>query len=688
MSSAITDQQPKSNADDDQPGLTDARASKEITLHSLTDSSTAQASSPAHQNHLATGSQTVSALRTRPRASAALDLAPADSSGLADVVEAGKDTAATPTVSAASGMVNRETVGFVNLADVPSSGETHDADSEVAAGSVFGSGSGSGSGTAGDHETEWAVLGVTGGQEQSVIPPGLTSALARLAEAVDQIDAASCGLDSSTALVVAEQVIVLVRRISALHLRIVGHASEPGNWPTDAAYRSATSWLHHTHKVTGAAARGMQADNQWLGANPTFAELAEQGRISSQHVSVARRHATKRPWRQEAFLEFTDQFAEVATLVDPTKFGNILNTWGQHIDDLVMGDPDAQGDDRLALQQQARQATLHRVGDMWELNASLPDLDGALLAGVLNQIMETERRKTCTCQRAHCTCGSEGRTPKQHRADALIALAHHFASPRHLPKPHPGAQAEHQDASDPASLASPDLPMINTAGTDVACENGGLTADGRAGDSHSLGQSSARRGPDQRQQTTDTTKTGPPPSPPVTSNLWRAQVLLLVRLEDLQIATSADTRWDFTGLTPAQISARLRTATSQWQVMNGPGQGFLDRTTALTELCDAVVQRIITGPESQPLDIGRKTRIVPPAMRASLIARDRGCVFEGCDQPPGWCHAHHIQHWAQGGETSLQNLALVCDRHHTQIHIGQWRIHMTDAGHPSISPGS
>ncbi len=69
--------------------------------------------------------------------------------------------------------------------------------------------------------------------------------------------------------------------------------------------------------------------------------------------------------------------------------------------------------------------------------------------------------------------------------------------------------------------------------------------------------------------------------------------------------------------------------------------------------CDCTISRIILGPDSEPLDIGRATRIIPPAMRRALIARDRHCQHPGCDRDHRWCDAHHIQHWADGGATSL-----------------------------------
>lgn len=86
--------------------------------------------------------------------------------------------------------------------------------------------------------------------------------------------------------------------------------------------------------------------------------------------------------------------------------------------------------------------------------------------------------------------------------------------------------------------------------------------------------------------------------------------------------------------------------------------------------CDASVSRVITDGPSSILDIGRRTRAVPAALRSALDLRDGGCTWEGCDRPARWCDAHHIQHWASGGATRLDNLTLLCRRHHRMAHEG------------------
>ncbi|MGY2074514.1 DUF222 domain-containing protein [Blastococcus sp. SYSU DS0828] len=95
--------------------------------------------------------------------------------------------------------------------------------------------------------------------------------------------------------------------------------------------------------------------------------------------------------------------------------------------------------------------------------------------------------------------------------------------------------------------------------------------------------------------------------------------------------------------------------------------------------CDGNVSRIVIGPDGELLDLGRRHRVVPPALRRAVEYRDRGCVFAGCDAPAHWCDVHHLVHWADGGETSLENSGLLCERHHTKVHHG-FRIERDTAG--------
>jgi hypothetical protein len=106
--------------------------------------------------------------------------------------------------------------------------------------------------------------------------------------------------------------------------------------------------------------------------------------------------------------------------------------------------------------------------------------------------------------------------------------------------------------------------------------------------------------------------------------------------------------------------------------------GRIDGETARRLACDSNVSRVITGAASQPLDVGRKTKVVPPALRRAVAARDGGCAFPGCDRPSSWCDAHHVDHWADGGMTSIANLVLLCRRHHRLVHHRRFTVQMTN----------
>jgi Domain of unknown function (DUF222)/HNH endonuclease len=86
------------------------------------------------------------------------------------------------------------------------------------------------------------------------------------------------------------------------------------------------------------------------------------------------------------------------------------------------------------------------------------------------------------------------------------------------------------------------------------------------------------------------------------------------------------------------------------------------------------------GAPTQPLEVGRATRVVNPAQRNALVVRDRGCAVPSCDRPPAWCEAHHLVHWLHGGPTDLPNLALLCRAHHRAGHEGGWRLHRDPDG--------
>jgi hypothetical protein len=95
-------------------------------------------------------------------------------------------------------------------------------------------------------------------------------------------------------------------------------------------------------------------------------------------------------------------------------------------------------------------------------------------------------------------------------------------------------------------------------------------------------------------------------------------------------------------------------------------------------VCDAVLQSAIVSDDGRVLNLGRAQRTITTRQRRALTARDGGCVIPGCPAPSAWCDGHHVRWWSKGGATDIDNLALVCHRHHADIHAGVWSLEMID----------
>ncbi len=128
--------------------------------------------------------------------------------------------------------------------------------------------------------------------------------------------------------------------------------------------------------------------------------------------------------------------------------------------------------------------------------------------------------------------------------------------------------------------------------------------------------------------------------------------------------------------TPAPAPAS--TVAHSQTVLDEAGGIHVSGETARRLACDAATVAMQHGPAGEILDVGRRTRTISPALRRALAARDRTCRFPGCQNRR--CDAHHVQHWADGGATRLENLVLLCRRHHRVVHEEGFRITLDAAG--------
>lgn len=106
--------------------------------------------------------------------------------------------------------------------------------------------------------------------------------------------------------------------------------------------------------------------------------------------------------------------------------------------------------------------------------------------------------------------------------------------------------------------------------------------------------------------------------------------------------------------------------TTMPKIDNGP---HVTAETSRRIGCDASIVPIFKGIKGEVLSVGRKTRAIPPSILRALWTRDGGCRFPGCTNSR-FADGHHIRHWADGGETSLKNLVLLCRQHHGLVHEG------------------
>jgi hypothetical protein len=112
------------------------------------------------------------------------------------------------------------------------------------------------------------------------------------------------------------------------------------------------------------------------------------------------------------------------------------------------------------------------------------------------------------------------------------------------------------------------------------------------------------------------------------------------------------------------------------EIEDGPA---IAAETARRFSCDATVVSLIEDGDGEPLDVGRKTRIISAPLRRLLTARDKGCRFPGCSNAR-YIDMHHIKHWANGGETKPSNLLSLCRFHHRAVHEGGFDVQVLDDG--------
>jgi hypothetical protein len=125
-----------------------------------------------------------------------------------------------------------------------------------------------------------------------------------------------------------------------------------------------------------------------------------------------------------------------------------------------------------------------------------------------------------------------------------------------------------------------------------------------------------------------------------------------------------------------QVTTTLETLLGAPGAPGGEIEGSVPISSATVQrlACSASVRRILLGPDSLVVDVGRARRVPATATRISVEQRDRGCVWPGCGRQVRWTEVHHVTQWAHNGSTEAEHLVLLCYRHHEHVHLRGWRI--------------
>jgi len=472
---------------------------------------------------------------------------------------------------------------------------------------------------------------------------GAPDGLAALTVAVDGL--AAQDLDGLADTVRAERVLVLRRLVDRLEghwLRELAAVDARGaaGAELDQQLGSTAAWLRARLRLgAGAAASSVRTARALFGGPLTAtAKALIDGTISVAHASVLAHGTYDLP--DHVTVEAEPVLVEAAGRLDPPGLRRVLG----HL--RLVADPDGTDRDRTRRQQRRGVWLAPTFDGMVAIDGLLEPEAGQSLLAALEPL-------------ARPASADDRRSGSQRNADALTELARRALEAGHLPRVggarpqlmvtvdldsllgHPGALGGEVGGTGPLDPRACQRLACDAAVTRVLVTRQ-PTSPRSPNDPFHRHERPPTQEPnaDHRPPTREPSTDPPPPiRPPDTGNQPAAQ--------------------NPSG--PHGLTGRLRAAL-------------------------ALLPPALGGAPTQPLEVGRTSRVVQPAQRNALAVRDGGCVFPNCDRPPAWCEAHHLRHWLHGGPTDLANLALVCRAHHRAVHEGGWRLTRGPDGRLTATP--
>lgn len=401
------------------------------------------------------------------------------------------------------------------------------------------------------------------------------------------------------------------RRLASARSKVIAAAEADALWALDGS-RSVNTWLRNlTGSTKSAASRNVKLSRAVRDVLPGTGEALAEGQISEDHAQILAREGTKTEKLREQLLdpEMGEGFLlGIAEKLNADEFGKAVKHWAG------MADPEA-------ADRNWREAT-----DKEEMYLS-PTLDGYHLSGWLTpasgQVLET----ALTAQMGRRAEGDE-REPAQRRAAALVSWAHSWLDSGDLK---------------PGSRIRPHLSVhVPFTTLEALCEASGSAIP--PGRTFTPGASAFQtlHGPG-----------GP-------------------KEEDVPGAGADAAKWatEWKSGDDHIISTAL-----DYEKLRGHAPATLDDGTPISAsllariACGSNLTRIVFGPESTILDVGREQRIFPANQTRAIIARDRHCQFPSCTEPPEFGEIHHaLWWWKHNGKTSTDQGVLLCWHHHSYVH--------------------
>lgn len=450
---------------------------------------------------------------------------------------------------------------------------------------------------------------------------------AMVQEIIETTDTLS-GAQASSAL---RQVALLAAMVDALRVRLVSVVAKSRVWLELDPNATAASFLRHELGLDQRQASADLRAAECLEAFPQLASAAAEGTISRDKVDLIIAVGLRTRPRAAVFSDFVDVFVSLAQRLTIGQLRKALQMWADQIDPVTTSADDSSAHDRRALH-------VSQLGDGVKLDGFFGPEQGLKILAALNGALDAHHYNAT--QETNNRSGTNNST----HADG----------------------APDRDADDTSDDAATD---------DASTAPPGWGADG---DRTRIAATARQRADAFIESIIDPILAGgllpTCGGAPTTINV----TVPIQRLAHPDQALPADAVAQYLKTSTGHLASAIGAAS------NGPGEFVLGADTANRLACDATIRRVLITPQGMPLDIGRRTRVIPEHLRAALVVRDGGCRYPFCDRPAAWTEGHHIEHWSKGGPTSLSNLILLCSRHHHKIHADKIPIAPDHHGIPRV----